>query len=110
MDGSIGQAAMGQATAFKGAVNVGSVIMTKMDGHAKGGGALSAYVLTRRGTAGWGAAVCEHGRGCVVLSVALYTGSPRPRVRSSSSVWASTSTIWSASRPSRLSASCSVRA
>jgi signal recognition particle subunit SRP54 len=42
MDGSIGQAAEAQAKAFKEAVNVGSVIMTKMDGHAKGGGALSA--------------------------------------------------------------------
>jgi len=42
MDGSIGQAAEAQAKAFKEAVNIGSVIMTKMDGHAKGGGALSA--------------------------------------------------------------------
>lgn len=45
MDASIGQAAEPQARAFKEAVNVGSVIMTKMDGHAKGGGALSAYAL-----------------------------------------------------------------
>jgi len=43
MDGSIGQAALAQAKAFNEAVNVGAVIMTKMDGHAKGGGALSAY-------------------------------------------------------------------
>ena len=42
MDSSIGQAALEQATAFKEAVAVGSVIMTKLDGHAKGGGALSA--------------------------------------------------------------------
>jgi len=47
MDGSIGQAADAQARAFKEAVNVGSVIMTKMDGHAKGGGALSAVAATR---------------------------------------------------------------
>jgi signal recognition particle subunit SRP54 len=46
MDGSIGQAAMGQATAFKSAVAVGSVILTKLDGHAKGGGALSAVAAT----------------------------------------------------------------
>jgi hypothetical protein len=45
MDGSIGQSAEIQAKNFKNAVNVGSVIMTKMDGHAKGGGAISAYVL-----------------------------------------------------------------
>lgn len=45
MDASIGQAAEPQARAFKEAVNVGSVVMTKMDGHAKGGGALSAYGL-----------------------------------------------------------------
>ncbi len=42
MDGSIGQAAFDQAKAFKAKVPVGSVIMTKLDGHAKGGGALSA--------------------------------------------------------------------
>jgi signal recognition particle subunit SRP54 len=46
MDSSIGQAALEQATAFKEAVAVGSVIMTKLDGHAKGGGALSAVAAT----------------------------------------------------------------
>ena len=44
MDASIGQAAYDQALAFQQRVNVGAVILTKMDGHAKGGGALSAYV------------------------------------------------------------------
>jgi signal recognition particle subunit SRP54 len=42
MDGSIGQAADSQARAFKSVVDIGSVIITKMDGHAKGGGAISA--------------------------------------------------------------------
>ena len=42
MDSSIGQAAFDQAQAFKQSVAVGAVIVTKMDGHAKGGGALSA--------------------------------------------------------------------
>mmetsp|Transcript_3620 Transcript_3620/g.7845 ORF Transcript_3620/g.7845 Transcript_3620/m.7845 type:complete len:471 (+) Transcript_3620:271-1683(+) len=46
MDGSIGQAAFDQAKAFKDSVEVGAVIMTKMDGHAKGGGALSAVSAT----------------------------------------------------------------
>lgn len=46
MDASIGQAAETQAQAFKEAVNIGSVIITKMDGHAKGGGALSAVAAT----------------------------------------------------------------
>ena len=32
--------------AFKQAVDVGSVIITKLDGHAKGGGALSAVAAT----------------------------------------------------------------
>ena len=45
MDSSIGQACFDQATAFRKAVDVGSVIVTKLDGHAKGGGALSAYIL-----------------------------------------------------------------
>ena len=42
MDASIGQACEAQAKAFKDQVNVGSVVITKLDGHAKGGGALSA--------------------------------------------------------------------
>jgi signal recognition particle subunit SRP54 len=46
MDGSIGQAAEGQANAFKEAVSVGSIILTKMDGAGKGGGALSAVAAT----------------------------------------------------------------
>lgn len=44
MDATIGQACEAQAKAFKEKVDVGSVIITKLDGHAKGGGALSAYV------------------------------------------------------------------
>lgn len=47
MDASIGQACEAQATAFKEKVNVGSVIITKLDGHAKGGGALSAVAATK---------------------------------------------------------------
>lgn len=47
MDGSIGQAAFAQATAFREAVKIGSVIITKLDGHAKGGGALSAVAATQ---------------------------------------------------------------
>ena len=42
IDSSIGQACFDQASAFKKAVNVGSVIITKLDCHAKGGGALLA--------------------------------------------------------------------
>ncbi|CAL5440110.1 unnamed protein product [Camellia sinensis] len=40
MDSSIGQAAFDQALAFKQSVAVGAVIVTNMDGHAKGGGSL----------------------------------------------------------------------
>jgi signal recognition particle subunit SRP54 len=47
MDSSIGQACYAQATAFQKAVKVGSVIITKLDGHAKGGGALSAIAATQ---------------------------------------------------------------
>ncbi|KAE8696124.1 Signal recognition particle 54 kDa protein 3 [Hibiscus syriacus] len=47
MDSSIGQAAFDQAHAFKQSVAVGAVIVTKMDGHAKGGGALSAVAATK---------------------------------------------------------------
>jgi signal recognition particle subunit SRP54 len=36
-----------QARAFHEAVDVGSVVITKLDGHAKGGGALSAVAATR---------------------------------------------------------------
>lgn len=47
MDGSIGQAAYDQAKAFHDSVDVGQVVLTKLDGHAKGGGALSAVAATR---------------------------------------------------------------
>lgn len=47
MDGSIGQACFDQAQAFSKAVKLGSVIMTKLDGHAKGGGSLSAVAATQ---------------------------------------------------------------
>jgi signal recognition particle subunit SRP54 len=47
MDGSIGQAAFDQAKAFRESVDVGAVIVTKLDGHAKGGGALSAVSATK---------------------------------------------------------------
>ena len=46
MDSTIGQAATSQAKAFQATVDVGSVIITKLDGHAKGGGALSAVAMT----------------------------------------------------------------
>ncbi|CAK9304768.1 unnamed protein product [Gordionus sp. m RMFG-2023] len=47
MDASIGQACESQAKAFKAKVDVASVIITKLDGHAKGGGALSAVAATK---------------------------------------------------------------
>lgn len=47
MDGSISQAAESQARAFKESSNFGSIILTKMDGHAKGGGAISAVAVTK---------------------------------------------------------------
>ncbi|PFH34258.1 signal recognition particle SRP54 protein [Besnoitia besnoiti] len=46
MDSHIGQACFEQAQAFTESVDVGSVIITKLDGHAKGGGALSAVAAT----------------------------------------------------------------
>eukprot|EP00241_Pyramimonas_parkeae_P015480 CAMPEP_0114327408 /NCGR_PEP_ID=MMETSP0059-20121206/30282_1 /TAXON_ID=36894 /ORGANISM="Pyramimonas parkeae, Strain CCMP726" /LENGTH=543 /DNA_ID=CAMNT_0001456527 /DNA_START=352 /DNA_END=1983 /DNA_ORIENTATION=- len=47
MDSSIGQAAFDQAKAFSDCVDVAAVILTKLDGHAKGGGALSAVAATQ---------------------------------------------------------------
>ncbi|KAH7824821.1 putative Signal recognition particle 54 kDa protein [Monocercomonoides exilis] len=46
MDSTIGQSAYDQASGFKAAVSIGSVIITKLDGHAKGGGALAAVAAT----------------------------------------------------------------
>ncbi len=46
IDATIGQQAILQARAFHEATPVGSVLLTKMDGSAKGGGALSAVVAT----------------------------------------------------------------
>ncbi len=47
LDASVGQQAGPQAKAFHDAVGVTSVIITKMDGTAKGGGALSAVAQTK---------------------------------------------------------------
>ena len=47
MDATQGQAVYDQALGFHDAVDVGSVIVTKLDGHAKGGGALSAVAATQ---------------------------------------------------------------
>lgn len=46
LDASIGQTASGQAKAFNDAIGTTGVIITKMDGTAKGGGALSAVSET----------------------------------------------------------------
>ena len=46
MDATQGQAVYDQALAFHQAVQVGGVLVTKLDGHAKGGGALSAVAAT----------------------------------------------------------------
>jgi len=47
LDSTIGQQARSQAEAFCKFVKIGSVIMTKLDGHAKGGGALSAVAAAK---------------------------------------------------------------
>eukprot|EP00703_Trepomonas_sp_PC1_P001359 JAP95247.1 Signal recognition particle 54 [Trepomonas sp. PC1] len=47
VDSSIGQAVHDQALAFKKAVNIGSIILTKMDGSARSGGALAAVSATK---------------------------------------------------------------
>jgi len=46
LDGTIGQQATAQAKAFKEATNVGSIIVSKLDGSARGGGALSGVAAT----------------------------------------------------------------
>lgn len=46
VDGTIGQQAKEQAAAFKAATDIGSILITKLDGTAKGGGALSAVAAT----------------------------------------------------------------
>jgi signal recognition particle subunit SRP54 len=47
MDATVGQQAGPQAQAFHNAVGVSGVILTKLDGSAKGGGALSAVAVTK---------------------------------------------------------------
>jgi signal recognition particle subunit SRP54 len=84
MDSSIGQAAVDQAEAFKKAVKVGSVIMTKLDGHAKGGGALSAVAATQSPIVFIGTGSCKHAiiaiSASFVLSHSLHPSSPSPQV------------------------------
>jgi len=58
VDGTIGQQAFNQAAAFHKASPVGGIVVTKLDGAAKGGGALAAVGATgakwtRRGSSAW---------------------------------------------------------
>ena len=46
LDGTIGQQATTQASAFKDATDIGSIIVSKLDGTARGGGALSGVAAT----------------------------------------------------------------
>ena len=46
LDGTIGQQAAAQASAFNEATNIGSIIVAKLDGSARGGGALSGVAAT----------------------------------------------------------------
>jgi len=46
VDGTIGQQALIQAQAFNEATPIGSILVTKLDGSARGGGALSAVAAT----------------------------------------------------------------
>jgi len=46
IDGTIGQQALVQAKAFNEATSIGSILITKLDGSARGGGALSAVAAT----------------------------------------------------------------
>ena len=46
IDGTIGQQAASQAQAFHEATEIGSIVITKLDGSARGGGALSAVAAT----------------------------------------------------------------
>lgn len=46
MDATVGQAVREQAEAFKESSGVSGVIVTKLDGHARGGGAISAVAAT----------------------------------------------------------------
>lgn len=46
IDGTLGQSAFSQAKAFAAITDIGSIIVTKLDGTAKGGGAISAAAAT----------------------------------------------------------------
>jgi signal recognition particle subunit SRP54 len=46
IDGTIGQQALAQAKAFNEATPIGSILVTKLDGSARGGGAISAVAAT----------------------------------------------------------------
>lgn len=46
VDGTLGQQARDQSAAFKATTDIGSILVTKLDGTAKGGGALSAVAAT----------------------------------------------------------------
>lgn len=47
LDGTIGQQAMQQAEAFNKTTKIGTIFLTKLDGSARGGGAISAVAATK---------------------------------------------------------------
>lgn len=99
LDASIGQAAESQSKAFKESAGFGAIIVTKLDGHAKGGGAISAFVLDRTGPS-------QRSRQILTACLSL-VASPRPRRQLFSSVRVSTSRTSKSSTQTRLSRSFS---
>lgn len=72
LDASIGQAAKSHTDAFKESADFGSIIITKMDGEAKGGGALSAVASAKTPIAFIG--VGEHMNDLEVFSPKSFIG------------------------------------
>ncbi len=66
IDGTIGQQAYNQAKAFHDAAPIGGIIITKLDGTAKGGGALAASAVT-------GAKICFIGTGERIDDLELFS-------------------------------------
>ena len=68
------QAAFDQAKAFKESVEAGAVIVTKLDGHAKGGGALSAVAATKSPVIFFGTGELSVQRVCLCVCVGGWVG------------------------------------
>jgi signal recognition particle subunit SRP54 len=110
MDATTGQSAGDQARAFRASVDVGGVIITKMDGSAKGGSTLSAVAATKSPVLFIGTGALPTLSSSIIISCKLPGCSACLRLTTAPRAQASTWTLLRSLRRRRSCRVCSARA